>query len=110
MGDFKFKNWIKSLQTKSSLALLVTAAVLIELTSAVQYWYAKKGIREQVEQRAKSELKVKGLEIQNILTAVEVAMKNHAWEAEQMLALPDSMYSVTRRLGRTTIRRWISTP
>ena len=99
MGDFKFKNWIKSLQTKSSLALLVTAAVLIELTSAVQYWYAKKGIREQVEQRAKSELKVKGLEIQNILTAVEVAMKNHAWEAEQMLALPDSMYSVTRRLA-----------
>ncbi len=99
MGDFKFKNWIKSLQTKSSLALLVTAAVLIELTSAVQYWYAKKGIREQVEQRAKSELKVKGLEIQNILTAVEVAMKNHAWEAEQMLAFPDSMYSVTRRLA-----------
>ena len=99
MGDFKFKNWIKSLQTKSSLALLVTAAVLIELTSAVQYWYAKKGIREQVEQRAKSELKVKGLEIQNILTAVEVAMKNHAWEAEQMLALPDSMYSVARRLA-----------
>lgn len=99
MGDFNFKNWIKSLQTKSSLALLVTAAVLIELTSAVQYWYAKKGIREQVEQRAKSELKVKGLEIQNILTAVEVAMKNHAWEAEQMLALPDSMYSVARRLA-----------
>ena len=99
MGDFKFKNWIKSLQTKSSLALLVTAAVLIELTSAVQYWYAKKGIREQVEQRAKSELKVKGLEIQNILTAVEVAMKNHAWEAEQMLDLPDSMYSVARRLA-----------
>lgn len=99
MGDFKFKNWFKSLQTKSSLALLVTAAVLIELTSAVQYWYAKKGIREQVEQRAKSELKVKGLEIQNILTAVEVAMKNHAWEAEQMLALPDSMYSVARRLA-----------
>ena len=99
MGDFKFKNWIKSLQTKSSLALLVTAAVLIELTSAVQYWYAKKGIREEVEQRAKSELKVKGLEIQNILTAVEVAMKNHAWEAEQMLALPDSMYSVARRLA-----------
>ena len=99
MGDFKFKNWIKSLQTKSSLALLVTAAVLIELTSAVQYWYAKKGIREQVEQRAKSELKVKGLEIQNILTDVEVSMKNHSWEAEQMLALPDSMYSVARRLA-----------
>ena len=56
MGDFKFKNWIKSLQTKSSLALLVTAAVLIELTSAVQYWYAKKGIREQVEQRTHKRL------------------------------------------------------
>ena len=61
MGYSKYKRWIKSLQTKSSLALLVTAALLIELTAAVQYWYAKKGIREEVEQRAKSELKVKNL-------------------------------------------------
>ena len=99
MGYSKYKRWIKSLQTKSSLALLITAAALIELTAAVQYWYAKKGIREEVEQRAKSELKVKNLEIQNILTAVEVAVKNHTWEAEQLLAFPDSMYSVARRLA-----------
>ena len=99
MGDFNIKEWFSYLKNRSSLALLVTTAVLIELTAAVQYWYAKKGIREEVEQRAKSELKVKNLEIQNILTAVEVAVKNHAWEAEQMLAYPDSMYSVARRLA-----------
>ena len=69
MGYSKYKRWIKSLQTKSSLALLITAAALIELTAAVQYWYAKKGIREEVEQRAKSELKVKNLEIQKVSPA-----------------------------------------
>ena len=99
MGNINLKRYLKTLQGKLSLAILVTAAVLIELTAAVQYWYAQKGIREGVEQRAKNELKVKNLEIQNILTAVEVAMKNHAWEAEQMLAFPDSMYGIVRRLA-----------
>ena len=87
MEELNSKSWLKSLQSKSSLAILITAAVLIELTAAIQYWYARKGIREEVEQRAKSELKVVNLEIQNIMTAVEVAVKNHAWEAEQMLAM-----------------------
>ena len=82
MEELNSKSWLKSLQSKSSLAILITAAVLIELTAAIQYWYARKGIREEVEQRAKSELKVVNLEIQNIMTAVEVAVKNHAWEAE----------------------------
>ncbi|MBQ5461205.1 MAG: SpoIIE family protein phosphatase [Bacteroidaceae bacterium] len=99
MEELNSKSWLKSLQSKSSLAILITAAVLIELTAAIQYWYARKGIREEVEQRAKSELKVVNLEIQNIMTAVEVAVKNHAWEAEQMLAQPDSMYGVLHRLA-----------
>lgn len=99
MEELNSKSWLKFLRSKSSLAILITAAVLIELTAAIQYWYARKGIREEVEQRAKSELKVVNLEIQNILTAVEVAVKNHAWEAEQMLAQPDSMYGVLQRLA-----------
>ena len=64
MGNINLKRYLKTLQGKLSLAILVTAAVLIELTAAVQYWYAQKGIREGVEQRAKNELKVKNLEIQ----------------------------------------------
>ena len=84
MGYSKYKRWIKSLQTKSSLALLITAAALIELTAAVQYWYAKKGIREEVEQRAKSELKVAENELSKAM-----AMTFEDWQADrQQLTIP----------------------
>ena len=56
----------KSQRSKSNIAIILTAAVLIEATSAIQYFYAKEGIRKEVEQRAESELKAKSLEIQNV--------------------------------------------
>ena len=58
----KLKRWYRSLQTRSTLAIIITAGVLIEVTSAVQYWYARKGIREEVERRAVGELKVRNRE------------------------------------------------
>ena len=63
----------KSLQTKSTLAIIITAGVLMELSSAVQYWFAREGIKQEVQHRAKSELKVKNLEIEKVITAVETA-------------------------------------
>ena len=80
--------WQKSLQTRSSLAIIVTAAILIELTVAIQYWYAKRGIEEEVVRRAKSELTVESLEIQNVMTSVEVGVKNHVWVIEACSNIP----------------------
>ena len=88
----------KSLRTVSSLAIIVTAAVLVEITSGVQYYVAKKGIREEVEHRAESELRAKSLEIRNVMNVVEVAVENMAWAVEQRLAQPDSMWAVTQKL------------
>ena len=59
-----------SLRSKSSLAIIVMAAALVELTSAVQLFYAKKGIQDEVEHRAESELRAKSLEIQNVMNVV----------------------------------------
>ncbi len=42
----------KSLRTQSSLAVIITAAVLVEITSGIQYYFAKEGIRQEVEHRA----------------------------------------------------------
>ena len=88
----------KSLRTKSSLAIIVTAAVLVELTCGIQYYFAKVGIREEVEHRAESELKAKSLEIRNVMNVVEVAVENMAWAVEQRLSQPDSMWTVTKKL------------
>ena len=88
----------EALRSKGGLAIIVTAAVLVEVTSAVQYFFAREGIREEVERRAQSELWAKSLEIRNVMTAVEVAIGNMAWAVEAELSRPDSITNVTRRL------------
>lgn len=83
---------------KIGIVILVVAAVLLEVTSLVQYWFASESIRDEVVHRAHSELKVKSLTIQNALVAVEAAVKNMTWVVEKDLQHPDSMYSIARRL------------
>lgn len=96
----KFNRWRKSLQTRSTIIVLVLAAVLIELTSLVQYFYARQGIREGLEHRAKTELQLKGLEIQRVMTAVETAAENSVWMIEKQLSNPDSVRSILRQIVR----------
>ena len=88
----------ESLRHWSSLAIIITAGVLVEATTAVQYYYAKEGIRQEVEHRAESELKAKSLEIRNVMNVVEVAVENMAWAVELRLSQPDSMVAVTQKL------------
>ena len=90
--------WKKSSNAKFSLAILITVALMVQAIIGIQYWYVQKNIRKEMNHRAQSELKVKSLEIQNILNAVEVAVKNQAWDAEFLIDKPDSMYSVVQRL------------
>ncbi len=92
------KRWFKSIQTKASLAILITAAILIETTLLVQYFYAARGIREGVTHRAKAELSLTSLRVRNVAIAVEVASANMAWVIERELDTPDSIYSSIRRL------------
>ena len=88
----------KTRRTRTSIALIVIAALLIELTSATMYWYASKGIREEVQHRAETELRVKNLEIQRVMTSVETAVVNTIWAIEQQLSQPDSLQPVIRRI------------
>ena len=94
----KLTQWRKSLSTKSTLAVIITAGVLMEVTSAIQYWFAREGIRQEVEQRAESELRVKNLEIEKILSTVEATANSTVWMIEQQLNTPDSLPSVMRHM------------
>lgn len=93
-----FDRWRKSYETKFSLAIFITVALMIEAIIGIQYLYAQKSIRKEMKHRAQTELKVKSLEIQGVLNAIEVAVKNQAWNVERLLAYPDSMYNVAERL------------
>lgn len=88
----------ETLGSKSSVAIIVTVAFLLELIFLVEYFFARKGIREEVEHRAQTELRVKNLEIQNVMVAVETAIGNTLWAAEHNLEQPDSLYPILRRL------------
>ncbi len=99
------RNWLKklkdSLLNRSGLLIIIAAAVLIEIISAIQSWYAAEGIRKEVQRSARGELRMKSLEIKNIMTAVEVAVNNMAWALEEQLAQPDEMIGVCQRLVTT---------
>ena len=94
----KLKEWARSLQGRSSLALLITAAVLIQVNSTVQYLFTRNGITKEVQQRARTEMKVKNLEIMQVVSSVETAVRNMAWTLEQQLNAPDSIYALERKL------------
>ena len=84
--------WDK-LQARSSIMLLIVAAVIIEVMSVGQYIFTRNGIRHEVEQRARTEIKLKNMEIQNIISDVEVAVNNMQWLIDWAAANPDSIYS-----------------
>lgn len=84
--------WDK-LQARSSIILLVVAAVIIEVMSVGQYLFTRNGIRHEVEQRARTEINLKNMEIQNVISDVEVAVNNMQWLIDWAAANPDSIYS-----------------
>ena len=86
------------MKSKYSIAIIVTVAILLQLILTVQFMFARKGIRDDVQHRAESELRVKSLEIQKVIVAVETSIGNTVWAAERMLQQPDSLFSVIRRM------------
>ena len=92
MSNKLTQGWDK-LQARSSLMLLIVAAVIIEVMAVVQYVFARDGIRNEVEQRARTEIKLKNLEIQNVISDVEVAINNMQWLIDWAASNPDSIYS-----------------
>ena len=91
------KTWRK-LQTRGGVLVLLTAAILMEVGSAVQYYFARNGIRNEVRQRAAFELQVKNLEIKQMLSRVETAAGNLHWVLEESIANPDSVYPILRHI------------
>ena len=94
-----FKNiTAEKLRENGSIALIIIAAVLVEMTSIIQYMYAQEGILRSVENRAQGELRIKSLKIQNVMNEIEVAVREVAWAVERDLDKPGTMVVITQRL------------
>jgi len=77
---------------RQGITLVIIAAVLLELTSLVQYFFAMRGIREEAERRAESELSETSLRLDNITTSVETAINNVSWALTYEATRPDSLF------------------
>lgn len=81
-----------------SLVVIVLAALLLELVSAVQYYYAHQLLEEELEHRVLTELTVESFALKQTLNSTEQTLKEHLWDVERNLQQPDSMYPVLRRV------------
>ena len=93
----------KKSQLKSSAGfwILLVAAVVLEATACLQYFYSRAAIEKEAINRAHAELRSAELEI-NVATAeMEAAAKMLTTMAEMTLDRPDAMYACTRLLLET---------
>ncbi len=88
----------RNLFARRGLLILISAAVMLELTAVLQYYYSRKGLREEAINRAESELALCEAQISDVMDQVETAVRNDLWAVRKVLAYPDSLYSLTQRM------------
>lgn len=80
------------------LMLVVTAAVSLEVTSLIQYFYSRDGIRKEADMRAESQMEATRNKIMDVINVTESAVRNSVWIAQWCLDYPDSMVRVCTRI------------
>ena len=83
---------------RAGLWVVVVAIITLEATSIVQFFYSQRGIRQEAERRAESELRSADNKIMDIVDQTEVAVINSVWIAEWCLLNPDSLVRVPQRI------------
>lgn len=85
---------------RQGLLLVLVAALTLEATSLLQFYFARKGLEEEATRRAQGELELTGLRITSVLDQVEAAVRNNVWSVRETLARPDSLWMVPNRIVR----------
>ena len=70
----------KKVRNKASIAILITAALLMLLISGIQQYFSRNQIRIDLENNAEMELVVIALSAKHALEDVELALRNRRWE------------------------------
>ena len=82
----------------AGLMLIVVAALTLEATALVQYYFSRKGIKEEAEQRAQGQMETIRMQILDVVNQAEAAVRNSVWVARWALDVPDSLNVVARRV------------
>ena len=82
----------------TGLLFIIVAAVTLEATALIQYYFSRKGIREEAALRAESQLEANKLKIMGVIDQAETSVRNSIWLAQWALDVPDSLIAVSRRI------------
>ena len=88
----------KIIDTLKALSLVLTAALTLEATGIVQYYFSQRGLREEASKRAESELQASKNRIMDVIDQAEAAVRNSVWIARWCLDVPDSLFRVSQRI------------
>jgi sigma-B regulation protein RsbU (phosphoserine phosphatase) len=89
------------LKANTSLIIIIAAAVLLEVISAVQYYYTRSLLADELENRAESELTTKAVIVKNSLNMSETSLRGHIWDVKRNLSHPDSVFGAAEWVLRT---------
>ena len=89
------------LKTNTSLMIIIAAAILLQGISAVQYYYTRSLLADELENRAESEITTKAIVVKNTLNLAENSLNGHIWDLKRNLLHPDSLYSVMELVLRS---------
>ena len=84
--------------TRMGLLLVLVAALTLETTAIIQYYFSQKGIREEATMRAESQLEATRNKIMDVINQTEAAVRNSVWIAQWCLEYPDSLPRVSERI------------
>lgn len=96
--DNILKRGLHLLRTNTNLTIIVIAALLLEVTTAVMYYSAQNIIKNTTERLVNREMDAIHLNIRNKLAQVEVTVDNMAWVVSDGLDNPDRMYDIARQM------------
>ena len=83
---------------RQGLLLVIVAALTLDATGIIQYYFSAKGIKEEAVRQAQSQLEITNLQITNVMEQVESAVHNNLWAARRTLPYPDSLFLMTGRI------------
>ena len=87
-----------SRKTGMGILLVVVAAITLEATSLIQYYYSVRGFQKEASKRAETQLSATRNEIMDIIDQAEAAIRNSVWIAQWCLDYPDSLPRVCQRI------------
>ena len=83
---------------RAGFLLVVVAILTLEVTGIIQFVYSAKGIKEEAQKRAETQLESTRFQILDVVNQTEAAVRNNVWLTQFCLDMPDSLFRVSQRL------------